>query len=456
MNRGGDTPVAEASRRNLDLKAAADEAERRYVAVNPRSRERHERASANMPGGNTRTVLHYSPFPLTWAAGEGATLTDADGHRYADFLGEYTAGLYGHSNPVIRAAMLEALNGGIVLGGPNRYEGALAAEMCRRFPSLDLVRFCNSGTEANLLALSTARAVTGRPRVLAFEGAYHGSVFIFGHGGSPLNAPFEFVIAPYNDAEATLALIEQHKGELAAVIVEPMQGAGGCIAGEPEFLAAVGEACRRHGILYVFDEVMTSRLSPSGLQGALGFRPDLTTFGKYLGGGASFGAFGGRADIMARFDPRRADALPHAGTFNNNVLSMAAGLAGLTQLYTPEAALRLNRRGDGLRDAVNRLAERRGLPLQATGVGSLIGLHFHRGSIRSAAQLDGHDAESAARRAHLMRLFHLEMIAGGQFLARRGFMSLSLPLTDADCEAFLGAVDEFLSVRGALVAAAVD
>src|SRR3954466_4009770 len=145
-----------------DLAARLPEAERRYIERNPGSRRLHEGRAGALPGGNTRTVIHQSPFPLTIVRGEGARLTDADGHVYLDFLGEYTAGLYGHSHPVIVEAIREALADGIVLGAPNRYELAFAEAICDRFPSIDLVRFCNSGTEANLMALSTARAVTGR------------------------------------------------------------------------------------------------------------------------------------------------------------------------------------------------------------------------------------------------------------------------------------------------------
>ena len=158
-----------------DLAVRLAEAESRYVAANPESRRLHEQRARFMPGGNTRTTIHQPPFPLTIVRGEGARLTDADGHEYVDFLGEYTAGLYGHSHPLILQAIREALADGLVLGAPNRYEAALAEAVCGRFPAIDLVRFCNSGTEANLLALSLCRAVTGRSGVLVFEGATAGS-----------------------------------------------------------------------------------------------------------------------------------------------------------------------------------------------------------------------------------------------------------------------------------------
>src|SRR5436305_6899314 len=179
----------------LDLGGQVAEALRRYVERNPESRRLHEERAQFMPGGNTRTVLHVDPFPLTIVRGEGARIVDADGHEYLDFLGEYTAGLYGHSHPVILAAIRDALDDGIVLGAPNRYETQLASAICARFPSVELLRFCNSGTEANLFALSLARVATGKPAVMVFEGGYHGGAFYFGTAdGAPLNVPFPYVI----------------------------------------------------------------------------------------------------------------------------------------------------------------------------------------------------------------------------------------------------------------------
>jgi len=287
--------LAQDTRRNLDLDTALAEAERSYLDANPQSIARHEAAKTSMPGGNTRSVLHYAPCPLTVTRGAGCRIWSLDGDEYIDFLGEYSAGLYGHSNPAIVAAMKAALEAGVVLGAPNLHEARFAAELCARFPSLERVRFCNSGSEADLMALSLARAVTKRGKILAFEEAYHGGFLIFGHGGSPLNVPFPMVMGRYNDVAATRAQITAHGKDLAAVILEPMLGAGGCIPAAPGFLEMLREETARHGILLVFDEVITSRLSPGGLQKMLGVIPDLTTLGKYLGGGGSFGAFGGRA-----------------------------------------------------------------------------------------------------------------------------------------------------------------
>ena len=345
--------MSETELRNADIDAALTEAKEAYVARNPKSLARFVEATAVMPGGNTRTVLHYAPFPLGIARGEGCRLWDLDGAEYIDFLGEYTAGIYGHSHPKIRAAVDRALDAGINFGGTNLTEAKFARAVCDRF-GLERVRFTNSGTEANLLAISVGRIFTKRSKVMVFDGGYHGAVFGFAGGGSPINAPFDYVLAPYNDIAATRALIEQHAADLALVILEPMMGGGGCIAAEPEFLTMLREETTKVGALLILDEVMTSRLSPGGLQQVRGIKPDLTTFGKYIGGGMSFGAFGGRADIMDLFDPRRPDALPHAGTFNNNVLTMSAGLAGLTEVYTPDAA----RRPERARRCAARAAER--------------------------------------------------------------------------------------------------
>jgi glutamate-1-semialdehyde 2,1-aminomutase len=175
----------------------------KYKAANPLSDAAEENALQYLPGGNTRSVLHFEPFPLTMVKGEGAEAIDLDGHRYVDFVGEYSAGLFGHSDPHVKAAIDEALDAGIAMGAPTNYERTLAALLCERFPALDQVRFCNSGTEANLMALTTARAVTGRNKLLAFRDSYHGGVIKFPGGSCELNVPFDFVLSDFNDIEGT-------------------------------------------------------------------------------------------------------------------------------------------------------------------------------------------------------------------------------------------------------------
>ncbi len=192
---------------------------------------------------------------------------------------------------------------------------------------------------------------------------------------------------------------------------------------------------------------MTSRLAPGGLQEKLGVIPDLTSFGKYLGGGMTFGAFGGRADILRRFNPFEPDAVSHAGTFNNNVLSMAAGVVGLRDIYTPELAVAFNARGDRLRERLNALAAKHDVPFQALGVGSILGLHHQRGAIRRPEDTWLADPAAAARQADLQKLFHLDMLAAGIYLARRGFVALSLPTGEPEFAKFEAAVEEFFEAR---------
>jgi glutamate-1-semialdehyde 2,1-aminomutase len=448
--------AATVSRANQDLASAVREAEERYASANPLSAAQLGKAARAMPGGNTRTTIHFSPFPLCMAKGEGARLVDLDGHSYADFVNEYTAGLFGHSNQIIVRAIEAAAKDGIVLGAPNKYEALLAAEVTRRFPSMERVRFCNSGTEGNLLALSTARAVTGRSKIMAFEGAYHGSLLYFGRGGSPLTVPFPAVVSVYNDPERARADIRAHAESLAAVIVEPMQGSAGAIAGEAAFLETLRAACDEAGVLLIFDEVMTSRLSPAGAQGLYGIRPDLTTLGKYLAGGLTIGAFGGREGLMARFDPSAPGAFPHGGTFNNNVLAMAAGHAALSQVLTAASQEAMNKRGDRLRDRLNAIAGAHGLPLQVTGIGSIFGIHFHRGPIRNTGDLERGEAGREEPIRQLKTLFHLDMLAAGQYLSRRLLGNLSLETSEADVDGFCDAVEEFLASRGGLIRGAVE
>jgi glutamate-1-semialdehyde 2,1-aminomutase len=429
--------------RNITLDAAIADAKRDYTDRHAASLANHQRALGPMPGGNTRSVLFYDPFPLTFARGEGAYLIDVDGNRYVDFLGEYTAGIAGHSHPAIRRAVIEALDGGINLGGHNIYEPRFAEAVTARFPSMEQVRFANSGTEANLLAISTARAKTGRSKVMVMRNGYHGAVFTFSPGAN-INAPFNYVYGTYNDIDATAGEIAAHAADIACIILEPMLGGGGCIAASREFLQMLRDAATKHGIVLIFDEVMTSRLSPGGLQAKVGVVPDMTTLGKYIGGGMSFGAFGGKTELMALFDPRRADALPHAGTFNNNVLTMAAGHAALTEVYTPQAAAQLNATGEKLRARLNMICERQGVAMQFTGIGSMLAVHMLRGPVRSPA--DAAKGNMAAK-----ELLFFDLLKAGFWIARRGMMALNVMLAQSDYDGLADAVEEFAVSRKPLL-----
>jgi glutamate-1-semialdehyde 2,1-aminomutase len=402
---------------------SVDRARQHFADRNPGSRRYFEEASRHLPGGHTRTVLTHPPFPLVFVAGEGATLTDIDGHTYIDLLGDYTAGLLGHSEHRVLDAVTEALRHNVSVGGIHPAEAKLARLMCRRF-GLDRVRFTNSGTEANLMAITTAIQATGRSKVLVFEGGYHGGVLYFAHGSAPWNAPYDFVVAPYNDLEATLALVEQHGAELAAVVMEPMQGSGGCIPAVPSFARGVFEAARSVGAVCIADEVMTSRHGTSGMLHLLGTTADISTFGKYIGGGFSFGAFGGRAELLDLY----IDRLPHAGTFNNNIASMTAGGVVLGNVYTPEIAEAHTARGDDFRAQVSMALAWQSLPVSVTGFGSMMSLH---------TPVPG-----------LLEQIYLGLLERGVYIAHRGMMNLGLAHTDDQLAA---AVDALGSTLASLV-----
>ena len=423
------------------LARSADE----FAAKRPKTRALHERAKAVMPGGNTRTVLFSWPFPIRIERAEGSKLFDVDGHVYRDFVGEYSAGIYGHSHPRIAKAVNEALASGINMGAHHAREVAFAEAVALRF-NLEKLRFTNSGTEACMMALGAARCFTGRSKIMAMIGGYHGGTLYFGGGGSPVNAPFDFVLGRYNDIDATMQSIRAESQPLAAIIVEPMLGSGGCIPGSQEFLQMLRDEANAHGIVLVFDEVMTSRLHPNGLSAKLGIEPDLKVLGKYIGGGMSFGAFGGRSEIMDQFDPTKPGALPHAGTFNNNTLTMTAGLAGITEIFTAQASHHLSARGERFKAEINTLFGKYQARWQVTGQGSLINIHPVMGEVSGPDDLKNADMR-------LRRLLFLHLLDQGIYVAERGFMALSLMITDEDGAALVTALEDFLTKYRAVLLA---
>jgi glutamate-1-semialdehyde 2,1-aminomutase len=420
--------------------------EERFTAANPRSRAQFETACRWLPGGSTRTTVFYPPFPLTIARGEGAFVWDLDGHRYLNFLGEYTVGVCGHDAALLNRILAEIARRGLMLSGPTEFEARLAELICSRFPSCELIRFCNSGTEANLLALALARRATGREAVLVFQGSYHGGFLTYAVDDGTLNVPLLTVKARYNDVAGTQAIIAAAAGDLGAILVEPMLGAAGCIPGHAEFLQMLRDEATRHGIVLIFDEVMTSRLAPGGLQEQLGITPDLTTFGKYLGGGFSFGACGGKRQLLALLDARNPGFVPHGGTFNNNVASMIGGCISLGECYTPQANRRLNARGDQLRSALNELAERNDVPLQVSGRGAVMNVHFtRRREIATPEDAGGNNS------LLLKKLLHLALLRDSVYIASRGLISLGLMHSDEDLESLVAAVRGFVLQHRALL-----
>ncbi|KAI3398884.1 hypothetical protein diail_8393 [Diaporthe ilicicola] len=420
------------------LKQALAAAQSRFVKAHPTSEKQHEIAVSHLPGGNTRTLLHTSPFPLSMKCGKGPFVWDEDGHKYLDLVGELSAGIYGHSHPVIREAIVSTFdNVGMNLGSTTSQEHKYAALICERF-SLERVRFANSGTEANMHAFNAARVFTGKNKIAVFHGGYHGAVFSFGTGKVALNAVNrdDWVIGRYDDVESAKSVIEETPG-LAAVVVEAMQGAGGGISGTQEFLNQIQESAKKVGAVFILDEVMTSRLAPHGLKGVLGLEPDLVSLGKYLGGGFAFGAFGGRADIMSVYDPRSAGAIAHSGTFNNNTMTMHVGHAGLSRILTPEVNIAFNAKGDRYRQKLQEVT--RGTKCSFTGRGALWAVHFSDTGLQ-----DIRSVGDVSERLDLHDLFWFEMLEDGYWIHRRGSMALILDTPDEELDRFVGCVERFL------------
>lgn len=375
-----------------------------------------------------------------------------------------TAGLYGHSHPIIRDAIISTtLKTGLNLGATTVAEALFAEKICQRIQSLEHLRFCNSGTEANLYALSIARRVTGLSKVIVFHGAYHGGVLSFGHGVAENNVDKnDWIIGRYNDVQGVRKLISENKGLVAAVIVEGMQGAGGCIPATADFLHAIQTATRENGIIFILDEVMTSRLAPGGLQSTIlnpldstVLKPDITTLGKYIAGGMTIGAFGGRRDLLSVYDPRPSASgkkvqLSHSGTFNNNSLAMNVGLVALSTVYTAEACTTLNALGDWLRQSLQERCQ--GTKITVTGIGAVCNIHF----ISRTDQTEIHRAEDLeiepnGVEATLKDLFWFYALQRGFWIARRGMISLILGTSKTELQGFIDMVADFVKEHYALI-----
>ena len=361
--------------------------------------------------------------------GEGLHTWDLDGNEYRDFLGNYTSLILGHAHPEVVAAVTAQVRRGSAFAAPTEIEIELAEEIRSRLPSIERIRFTNSGTEATMFAIRAARAFTGRSLLAKFEGAYHGThdTVLAWSPGVPEATSALVIELPWADPEGVERAIAGRERELAAVMIEPVQGAGGVRAATPEFLRFLRDLTDRIGALLIFDEVIAFRVGPNGAQGRLGgVRPDLTTLGKIIGGGYPSGGFGGRVEVMDQFDARRAGALVHGGTFNGNPVAAAAGLATLRHL-TADRYADLERLGDRVRDGLTAALERDSLDARAGGIASIF--QVFPGS--SLVAPEGLTPQSA--------LF-LGLLLDGFHLAPRGMGALSTPTTDADVDDLVAAV----------------
>ena len=430
-----------------------------YRMSTPGSAALFAAAQRSLPGGDSRSTLYYPPHPLAMARGAGSRVWDVDGHELVDLTNNHTALVHGNANPVVLDAVREQMALGTCFSGPVPLQVEVADRLTDRLPGLEQVRFCASGTEATLHATRAARAFTGRLHVAKAEGAYHGSqddVFVSTHPrpdqagprqrptavpraeGLHRSAIADTVVFPFNDLDATAAVLREAGPDLAAVLVEPVMGSAGMIPAESGYLAGVAEVAAEVGALFVVDEVITLRLAPGGGQAWAGVQADLSCFGKMLGGGFPLGAFGGRADVLAAFDPTGevGPAVGHPGSMNAWAVGLAAAAATL-DLLTPEAIEVLGRQGDALRARLAAVAGDRGVLLTVTGAGSLLGLHFTPGPVRAFRDTWAEDRE-------LGRGVFLGLVNEGVLTDPRGAACLSTVTTDADLDAVVAAFGRVL------------
>ncbi|MEX2547947.1 MAG: aspartate aminotransferase family protein [Chloroflexota bacterium] len=415
-----------------------------FLARTPGSRELFERATHVMPGGSTRTATFAPPYPLHLVEGRGLTVRDVDGNTYRDFLGNYTSLILGHAHPAVVAAVEAQVRRGSAFAASTENLIELAEEICRRVPSIERVRFANSGTEATMFAVRAARAATGRSLIAIFDGAYHGThdAVLPGSPGVPEAVSDLVLRLPWNDPEGVERTLKGHETDLAAIIIEPVQGAGGVRAADPGFLRFLRELADRTGSLLIFDEIICFRLGYGGVQGLVGVRPDLTALGKIIGGGYPIGAFGGRADVMDRFDARRPGALSHSGTFNGNPVSAAAGLATLREL-TPAVFDRLDALGSRLGAAVRQSIERMSLDARINTMGSLFQVW------------SGNSAESAnATGASTPQDLFLGLLLEGFAIAPRGMGAIPTVASETDMDELARAITSVLASTGRPMAVA--
>src|SRR5882724_8438209 len=432
-----------------------------YKAKTSRSRQMYEEAVRVMPGGNSRTTTFFDPYPFYITRGQGARIWDADGAERLDFNGNYTSLILGHAPPSVVEAVTEQATRGMSFPGPSEHEVKLAELLTERIPSMEVVRFANSGTEATMNAIRAARAFTGRSKLAKFEGAYHGthdwvlvSVSpdpeksgsrkrpkpVAYSAGVPETVLKHTVVLPWNDIHACVKILEKQGRDIAALIVDPLMANAGLLVPQPGFLERLREVTERLGIVLIFDEVIAFRVARGGAQQRFGVRPDLTTLGKIIGGGLAVGAFGGRAEVMNAYDPRGGKGrINHGGTFNANPLTMAGGVATMEQL-TPEAYARLDILGDRLRTGVAKALRSLKYPGQITGTGSLFWLHHTK------KRLTDYRSQRPADPTASVETF-MALINEGFLISQRGLGACSLAMTDADVDRFVEAVKRVLGAR---------
>jgi glutamate-1-semialdehyde 2,1-aminomutase len=421
----------------------------KYISKTRKSRALYERAKKVLPAGVSYGLRYFEPYPFYTAKAKGSKLFDVDGNEYIDFWLGHTALILGHSPPVVIEAVKKQLERGTHYGTAHELEIKLAEQVAKMVPGAEMIRFTNSGTEANMYAARLARAYTGRSKIAKFEGGWHGGYdALHVSVKHPFNIPEsagltrgalqDTVVLPFNDLDGVKAKLKGE--EVAAIFIEPVLGSGGAVPAEKEFLRGVREFCDEKGILLIFDEVITGfRLAPGGAQQYYGVKSDITVFGKILGGGFPVGAFCGRKEIMERLDTtvyKRPHYSFHGGTFTANPITMTAGLATLKILKDGQLINQLNNLGDKIREQIKEIFESASVDVQVTGAGSLFSVHFTKREVKDAY------AAFMADREKLVD-YHLTLIENGVFFLPTHAGALSTAHNKDDIEKLFSETEKY-------------
>lgn len=424
----------------------------RFIANTPKSEALQREANQYLPGGSSRGTAYFAPYPTFIDRAQGHYVYDVDGNRYLDFMINATTHILGHAHPDIVDALQRQAARGNSFSGPTEAQVRLAKLLCDRVPSLDTVRFTNSGTEGTMMAIRAARAFTGRHKIAKFEGGYHGSHEYVSvsvrppaaalhpdvthpipeHPAQPPSIAEDVITLPYNDLPECERILRRHAPDLACVIMEVVSSSFGYLPARPDFLSGIRALTQELDILLIFDEVQSFRVSPGGAQERFGVIPDITTFGKIIGGGMPVGAWGGRRDIMALFDPSAAAPLAHAGTFNANPMTMVAGEVVMNHL-TPEVYDRMNALGDILRAKLAAVFDELDIPAQVTGIASLFGIHFTAEPIADYRSVVRADAD-------MTKALFTGLLNEGILLQTGGAGALNALTREPDIDALMDAV----------------
>lgn len=425
----------------------------KYASKTPRSKTLYERAVKVLPGGVSYGIRYFDPYPFFVARAKGSKLYDVDGNEYVDFWLGHTALILGHSSPTVVSAVKQQLENGTIFGTSHELEVDLAEQVAKMVPTAEMTRFTNSGTEANMYATRLARAITGRNKIAKFEGGWHGGYDALHVGvkypfdvpesaGLTTGAVHDTILLPFNDLEGVKERLRQE--DPASIIIEPVLGSGGGIPADAEFLKGLRELCDEKEVLLIFDEVITGfRLSPGGAQQYYHVQPDITVFGKIIGGGFPAGAFSGRKELMRRVDSHlyeRPYYSFHGGTFAANPITMTAGLATLKSLQDGHLLEKLNMTGRQIRERLKRIFKENNVDVQVTGESSLFNLHFTKEHVKDARAAFMSDRKKLAE-------YELNLIANGVFLLPSHVGALSTAHSKEDEDRLLLETEKYAQVQ---------